>query len=183
MDRAALTRRIAAGERLEFMPFYGHTPSGPDVDASCLSQWAVAPFVLDGQVYPTAEHFMMATKARLFGDDDALAQILASPGPREVKALGRQVRGYADGTWAAARFEAVVRGNVAKFGQHEGRRAFLLGTGERVLVEAAPRDTVWGVGLGRSNPAITDPSRWRGQNLLGFALMEVRSVLRTEARP
>jgi ribA/ribD-fused uncharacterized protein len=55
---------------------------------------------------------------------------------------------------------------------------FLLGTGEQVLVEASPRDVVWGIGLGASNPAARDPRRWRGKNLLGFALMEARARLR-----
>jgi ribA/ribD-fused uncharacterized protein len=72
----------------------------------------------------------------------------------------------------------VTRGNVAKFGQHEDLRAFLLATDERVLVEASPRDAVWGIGLGASNPDARIPERWRGRNLLGFALMEARSRLR-----
>jgi ribA/ribD-fused uncharacterized protein len=72
---------------------------------------------------------------------------------------------------------AVVRGNVAKFGQNEELGAFLRGTGARVLVEASPRDQVWGIGLGASNPAARDPSRWRGRNLLGFALMAARKEL------
>jgi ribA/ribD-fused uncharacterized protein len=125
---------------------------------------------------------MMACKARLFGDDEVLAQIVEAPGPREAKALGRAVRNYDDRAWRKARFDAVVQGNVAKFSQHEGRRAFLLATGARVLVEAAPRDTIWGVGLGASNPAISDPARWRGQNLLGFALMQVRDRLTPAGR-
>jgi len=55
--------------------------------------------------------------------------------------------------------------------------AFLLRTGERVLVEASPVDRIWGIGLARDDPAATDPSRWRGLNLLGFALMAVRDFL------
>src|SRR5215467_11097005 len=46
--------------------------------------------------------------------------------------------------------------------------------------EAAPRDKIWGIGLGRENPAVHDPLRWRGRNLLGFALVKVRAVLRGE---
>jgi ribA/ribD-fused uncharacterized protein len=173
MTRHELAARMAAGEEFTFFAFYGHAQG----EASCLSQWACTPFELDGVRYPTSEHYMMAEKARLFGDSERLAAILEAAGPREAKALGRQVVGYDDARWGAARVDAVVRGNLAKFGQDPALLAFLLGTGDQVLVEAAPRDTVWGVGLGKNNPAIADPARWRGRNLLGFALMEVRAQL------
>ncbi len=71
-------------------------------------------------------------------------------------------------------------GNLAKFGQHADLREFLLTTGDRVLVEASPFDRIWGIGMGPNNPAALRPSAWRGQNLLGFALMEVRERLRHE---
>ncbi len=82
--------------------------------------------------------------------------------------------------WAAERFELVVQGNVAKFGQDAALRQYLLGTGRRVLVEASPRDRIWGIGLGAADEASTDPGRWRGLNLLGFALMEARDRLAAE---
>jgi ribA/ribD-fused uncharacterized protein len=80
------------------------------------------------------------------------------------------------------RFEVVVAGNMAKFGQHAGLRQFLLGTGDRVLVEASPRDTIWGIGLAAGDERAAGPDRWRGLNLLGFALMEVRQRLHAEHR-
>lgn len=152
MDRAELIVRVEAGERFEYLFFWGHrqkTKGSPD--ASCLSQWFPAAFVVDGVRYATAEHWMMASKARLFGDSEVLARILEAASPEEAKALGRKVRGYDDDAWARARFDRVVEGNVAKFGQSPKLGAFLDATGERVLVEAAPRDCVWGIGLGRDN--------------------------------
>jgi ribA/ribD-fused uncharacterized protein len=92
------------------------------------------------------------------------------------------VRDYDDARWSAARFEAVVRGNVAKFAEHADLAAFLIGTGETVLVEASPHDRVWGIGLRASAPEANDPAKWRGENLLGFALMEVRARLREGMR-
>ena len=177
--REELAARVAGGEAFDFLFFWGHTPKEPGaVDASCLSQWFPSPFVIDGVQYATAEHYMMAEKARLFRDDEALARVLAAPDPAAAKAVGRAVRGYDDAAWEKARGAAVVRGNVAKFGQAAALGAFLLGTGERVLVEASPRDTVWGIGLGAANPKAREPGQWRGRNLLGFALMEARSILR-----
>lgn len=178
-DRASLIARMDEGFTPSFLFFWGHTaPPGDGVGKACLSQWYPAPFVVEGRSFATAEHFMMHGKATLFGDTDAAAKILASTDPGDVKAIGREVRGYDDGRWDAARFDVVVEGNVAKFSQHAALRAFLLETGDAVLVEAAPRDVVWGIGLGESNPQARSPKDWRGRNLLGFALMAARDAIR-----
>lgn len=181
MNVGELIARVSSGERVKYVFFWGHTPKKEGtVDASCLSQWYPAPFEVDGVRYATAEHFMMASKARLFGDEAACARILASAHPGEAKKLGREVRGFDAARWEAHRFDLVVRGNVAKFGQDDALRAFLLGTGDRVLVEASPRDTIWGIGLASNDERAPDPARWCGLNLLGFALMEARARLRGE---
>jgi hypothetical protein len=145
----------------------------------CLSQWYPAPFDVDGQQYPTAEHFMMAEKARLFGDEGARQQILASGSPGAAQALGRRVRGFDDRIWGEHRVDIVARGSVAKFSQHPDLRSFLVATGDKVLVEASPRDRIWGIGLGPDDPAAHDPLAWRGLNLLGFALMSARDAIVT----
>ncbi len=178
MDRRELERRAAAGEVFEYLFFWGAKGQHlGEVDASCLSQWHPSSFEVDGKRYATAEHYMMAGKARLFGDREIEAKILASDDPREAKGLGRKVRGFEAARWQQACVGIVVDGNVAKFTQHRKLRAFLLGTGETILVEASPLDTIWGIGLGKENPKALDPRSWRGTNLLGFALMDVRGKL------
>ena len=168
----------AAGETIDLLPFWGHRPN-PDgmTGPGCLSQWWPAAFTVDGVTYPTAEHWMMAGKARLFDDPDGLAAVLAARSPAAAKAAGRRVRGFDDRRWDAHRYDLVVAGNLAKFGQHADLRDFLLGTGERVLVEASPYDRIWGVGMAVTNAGVRRPSAWRGRNLLGFALMDVRERL------
>lgn len=175
--REQLVEVLAAGGAVTFLFFWGHTPKGSGVDGSCMSQRFPCAFTVDGLRYATAEHFMMAEKARLFGDLEVLPRILEAKSPAEAKALGRAVRDFDAEAWERARFDAVVRGNVAKFGQHDDLSAFLRATGTKVLVEASPRDRIWGIGMGASNPDARDPSRWRGRNLLGFALMEARARL------
>jgi hypothetical protein len=133
---------------------------------------------VDGVSYPSAEHYMMAAKARLSGDAGAAGKILAAPDPGAAKALGRQVRGFDEQRWAEHRFDVVVAGNMAKFSQHRQLRDFLAGSGSRVIVEASPRDSVWGIGLAADDERANSPERWPGLNLLGFALMEVRHQLR-----
>ena len=88
------------------------------------------------------------------------------------------MRGYDDARWGARRFDAVTEGSVGKFSSTAELEAYLLGTGDAVLVEAAPRDQVWGIGLGRDNPLVAQPAKWRGKNLLGFALMRARALMR-----
>src|SRR5207249_1139920 len=103
---------------------------------SCFSQWFGAPFEIDGHTYSTAEHWMMASKARLFGDRDTEAEILAAASPAQAKKLGRKVQGFDDAQWMQARFEIVTRGNIAKFSSTPALRAYLLATGSTILVEA-----------------------------------------------
>ncbi|MET9436827.1 NADAR family protein [Streptomyces sp. NPDC006551] len=174
-----LTQQVNRGERMKWLHFWGHRPR-PDgqLSASCLSQWWAAPFEVDGLRYATAEHWMMAGKARLFGDAEAERAALAARTPAEAKKVGRQVRGFDETVWERERFRIVVEGSVHKFASDEGLRGFLVGTGGRVLVEASPMDRVWGIGLAAGDPRAKDPSRWRGLNLLGFALMEARERLR-----
>lgn len=179
MTRELLSDAINQGNQFKYLFFWGHQPSADgSVTASCLSQWWVAPFEHEGCRYPTAEHYMMAGKARLFGDDEMLARILDSAHPHEAKKLGRKVRGFTQEAWLEHRSRIVIEGNLAKFRAHDDLRAWLLGTGDRVLVEASPVDRIWGIGLKGENPRALDPSQWRGHNLLGFALMSVRDQLR-----
>lgn len=176
----ALVAAVSAGHSFEYLCFYGHTNTSGLVNASCLSNFYPAQFELDGLRWPSSEHYMMHSKAALFGDTVRMGQIRKAPTCADAKKLGRKVTPYGDASWAAHRYEAVRRACEAKFGQHADLRAFLVGTGDAILVEAAPRDTVWGIGLGAKNDAARDPRQWRGSNLLGFALMDVREALGAE---
>jgi len=175
-----LNSEIARGARPDYLFFWGHTPTKDgSVSKACFSQWWVAPFVVDDLTYPSAEHYMMASKARLFGDDAALKRVLNADTPKQAKEIGRQVQGFDEAMWKQACFPLVVAGNLAKFSQHPPLRDFLLGTGDNVLVEASPYDRIWGIGLAASDELAGQPAKWRGLNLLGFALMEVRERLKT----
>lgn len=174
-----LLAKHAANEPLKYLLFWGHQPEkDSSVGKGCFSQWWPAPFVVDGETYATAEHWMMAEKARLFNDEAVLAKILLAKTPAEAKKLGRQVRGFVPEIWEASCFNIVVAGNQHKFGQHADLQAYLRQTGNRVLVEASPVDPIWGIGLAQDDPAALDPTCWTGTNLLGFALMAVRDQLR-----
>ncbi len=177
-DVASLCAALDSGAKVSYLMFWGHTAKeGHAVGPWVLSQWWYAPFTVDDETFATAEHWMMAGKARLFGDDRRRREILDAADPKTAKALGRKVQGFDDRTWAEHRFELVIAGNLAKFSQHEDLREYLLSTGDLVLVEASPYDRIWGIGLRATAPRAADPRTWQGRNLLGFALMEVRARL------
>ena len=178
VDRASCVAAANRGKSLRFLFFWGHKRSADGaVGPSCLSQWWRAPFTVDGDVYPTAEHWMMAGKARLFRDRAAERRVLEAPHPKAAKAIGRRVRDFDEATWRTHRDGIVEAGNLHKFGQHPELAAYLRGTGRRVLVEASPVDRIWGIGLAASDPRAKDPRKWRGDNRLGFVLMRVREAL------
>ncbi len=182
LDVASLRSAIAEGWSPSYLFFWGHQPRKGALGKYVLSQWWRAPFTMDDQIYATAEHYMMSEKARLFADAETLARILASDDPREAKEFGRQVRGFDPQRWERHCVEVAVRGNTAKFTQNSELGAWLLSTADTVLVEASPVDTVWGIGLAADDPRAKDPAQWRGINLLGFALMRVRTFLHKTAK-
>ncbi|KAM7189567.1 protein of unknown function (DUF1768) domain containing protein [Naviculisporaceae sp. PSN 640] len=125
-------------------------------------------------VFNCAEQFMMYCKAARFGDHATQRKILLSKDPKEQKKLGRMTSGFEDASWDEVKYNVVVVGNMAKFGQNKHLMKVLLDTIGRELAEAASKDRVWGIGF-TANNARKNPSREKwGQNLLGKALMEVR---------
>jgi ribA/ribD-fused uncharacterized protein len=177
-DRAELERAFQAKTPLNFLFFWGHQPSKDGkITSACLSQWWPSPFEVEGVIYPTAEHWMMSQKARLFGDEQTACRILTAESPKEVKQLGREAEGFDAAIWDGRKIAIVEEGSFCKFSQNSGLRDYLTSTGDRILVEASPVDRIWGIGLAADDTDAINPSRWRGENLLGFALMGARQRL------
>lgn len=158
--------------------FWGHTPTPGKMTTACLSQWYDCYFEVGGVSYHTAEQYMMANKALLFGDNEIYQEIMAAYHPLDHKKLGRKVQGFIPEIWDAKRYDIVVQGNKAKFGQNPEIMEFLLSTGDAILAEASPYDKIWGIGLNRNQAKKGSVGQWQGENLLGCALMEVRDWLR-----
>ncbi|WP_439501743.1 NADAR family protein [Aminobacter ciceronei] len=178
-DRAHLETAFRAKARLKFLFFWGHQPAKDGrITASRFSQWWSAAFEVASIRYPTAEHWMMAEKARLFGDQEAVQHVLKARSPKQAKQIGREVRGFDEARWDGEKRRIVTEGSFAKFSQDKALGAFLLSTGNQILVEASPVDRVWGIGLAADDKRAANPLLWRGDNLLGFALMNVRDRIR-----
>jgi ribA/ribD-fused uncharacterized protein len=163
----------------KFLFFWGHQPSKDGtITKTCFSQWWLSSFEVDKVIYKTAEHWMMAKKAELFNDHEVLEKIIKANSPAEVKKFGREVKNYDDKLWLANRYEIVKQGNYHKFSQNKDLKTFLINTKDSVLVEASPVDPIWGIGMASDHKDVLNLEKWRGLNLLGFALMEVRDELK-----
>ena len=142
-----------------------------------LSQWHPSNFTIDGKAFNCAEQYMMFCKANLFQDTFMTDKIMKSEKPSDHKRLGQQVRNFDAKVWETNKKQIVFTGNLAKFSQNAGLKKKLLATKDSILVEANPKDIIWGVGLSEFDPDIQNPALWRGENLLGTILMEVREKL------
>lgn len=173
-----LSDQFENGKNLKYLFFWGHTKSRDhNVNQSCFSQWYESPFELNGKIYKTSEHWMMSEKALLFDNYDIHEQIIESIKPGEAKELGRKVIGFDEIIWRENRMNIVKIGNIHKFNQNKELGKYLINTQNRILVEASPVDTIWGIGLTKESEEAKNIYSWRGLNLLGFALMETRDFL------
>ena len=120
----------------------------------------------------------MYQKCMLFGDTASAKAVLATDDTKAQQAIGRKAKGYIGAVWAGQRQLVAMRGLLAKFSQNEDLKKKLLDTEDAWLVECAYSDTIWACGIRLNEDERFDASKWRGQNILGFALMEVRSMLR-----
>lgn len=168
---------FSEGKKITYT-FFWKTNSSKYLTEGCLSQWWKANFrsVIDN--YCCMEQFMMANKAELFCDESTRKQILECNNPRQMKALGRKVKNFKETIWDEVKYSIILNGNFLKFTQNPKLRDFLLSTGNSVLVEASPYDHIWGIKMDQTDKDILNPLKWKGENLLGFALMEVRDEIR-----
>lgn len=146
----------------------------PAEENGYLSNWYLCDFVCNNIKFSSMEQYMMYYKAICFNDKDTAAQILNTDDVAQIKALGRLVSGYDDNLWNGVRQIIVFEGLMAKFSQNEELKSQLKATGNVLLAECAVKDRIWGIGLSMKDPDRLEKQKWKGQNLLGYALMLVR---------
>ena len=163
--------------QLETDAIFFHKPEEPN---GYLSNWYPSPFDLDGIRFSSAEQYIMYSKCRIFGDEASARAVLATDDPAGQQAIGKGAAGFIGAVWAGARQMVAFRGLMEKFRQNEELKRKLLDTGDAVLVECAGSDAIWACGIRLNDERRFDASRWKGTNILGFALMEVRRSLKRE---
>jgi ribA/ribD-fused uncharacterized protein len=142
------------------------------------SNWYPASFTLNGNKFNCAEQYMMYMKAKTFNDQASADKIMAAINPGEQKRLGKAVANFVESEWDKVKEQIVYDACLAKYEQNKDIHNLLLETGNLILVEASPYDTIWGIGLSEDDSRATDESQWKGLNLLGIALMKVRDTLK-----
>lgn len=157
--------------------------------ASPFSQWYPCKFTVTFKseykrdinvTFVNAEQWMMFRKAQTFGDLDQAGKILKEKSPSKVKEMGRRVKHFDEKQWDVEKYDIVRQGNIYKFSQNPELKKAILATKNKYIIEASPYDKVWGVGLGAKNKNIYDTDKWKGQNLLGKAIMSTRAYIQRE---
>jgi ribA/ribD-fused uncharacterized protein len=130
--------------------------------------------------FTSAEQYMMYSKAMLFLDRDTANSVLRTSNVKEIKKLGREVKYFDEIVWDFNKVRIVYEGNKAKFTQNESLKEALFATKGTTLVEAAPNDGIWGIGLKEDEQRAKKRETWQGKNLLGEILTQLRFDLLKE---
>lgn len=146
-----------------------------DEDNGDFSNWSEHSIESNGVKFLTLEHYLMYSKAKLFGDDEIAEKIIKTKNPLYVKRLGRIVKNFNESIWAANRYQIMETGIKMKVEQNDDIKQLLLSTGSKIIVEASPYDTIWGIGMSKKNTNAIYEEKWKGLNLLGKAWMKIRS--------
>ena len=148
-----------------------------------VSNWAHAPYWWGGCHFENSEQHYMWLKAMHFGDEAMAKKILRETNPKIAKSLGHKVSGYDDDGWAKHREDAMFQACYAKFTRNKKAHDFMMGLPkDKQFAEASPFDIIWGIGYEEHNPNAQDESTWRGQNLLGKVLTDVRSKILEQSK-
>lgn len=149
----------------------------PDGQNGCLSVWHRSPVDLHGRRFASVGQYLVHAKALTFGDEATAMRVFAMDDPAYLRNLSRQVTPFDAGRWAHARAGLAREALAAKFEQDEELAAFLRATGDATIAACLGEDDLWGTGVAADAPEAAMPLAWRGGNLLGRLLEEVRAEL------
>lgn len=180
-SNAWLIQQIITGETPTYTCFLSdRCMQNADWNTNCFNENYYAPFKIDGITYLTMQHWLMAQKAALFYDFVTMEKIIASKTAAHAKLLANQIHNVDEDVWLANAYALVVKGNVNKFAQNNELKQKLLNTGNSVIVAITSTDCIWGNGLKFEKNIAFNPFKWKGANLQGYALMQVRDILLDE---
>ena len=154
----------------------------PEEQNGYLSNWYRSVFTVDEITFSSMEQYMMYEKAVQFQDQQTAEKILGTDDVAEIKVLGRMVRNFDEKIWREKRASIVHKGVLQKFLQNPELAEKLLETGEQIIAECAVKDRIWGIGLSMRDEERFCVDKWKGQNLLGKILMQVRAEISVQSQ-
>lgn len=161
----------------------------PDQQDGYLSNWFHSEFCIkdfdtvDEIWFTCSEQYFMWQKANVFHDAIIAKEILnIEYRPSDYKYLGQQVHNFDQKIWEENKYQIMFDANYYKFTQNPELKSELLFTEDAILAEASPYDKIWGIGLSTQGikGLYQDIGAWKGENLLGKVLMDVREKIRRE---
>lgn len=152
--------------------------------SSPFSNWHSAKYIINEIEFNCSEQGVMYEKALLFKDYNIAQKILEClpSQQRLMKKLGRDVKGFNETIWKKNRKKIYKKHCSEKFKQNEHLKTSLLNTHGKTLVEASPTDKIWGIGMNKNEALITPQNKWKGLNLLGEILTEIRMELEQQIK-
>ena len=135
------------------------------------SNWYPSTFNINGITYNCGEQYMMAQKAKIFGDIESEKLIMITQNPKEQQAIGRRIKNFDSKKWDEVKYELVKKGLREKYNQNIVLKNYLLERKDCLIVEASPYDKIWGIGFD-DHDALDNIDNW-GENLLGKILTEL----------
>jgi ribA/ribD-fused uncharacterized protein len=132
----------------------------------CFSNFSRHLVKLDGEEWPTSEHYFQAKK---FEGTSHETEIRKASSAMEAAKMGRERKRPLRSDWEKVKDDVMRKVVRAKFTQHKSLLKTLLSTGDAVLVEHTKNDRYWG-----------DGGDGTGKNMLGKILMEIREELKNE---
>ena len=187
-DRTILTQKDVIDmwfknpKNLEILYFFGHKQYTKEIDESCLSQWYIRSFRVENKVYTSMEQYMMHAKALLFKDIEIAEEIMRKKNPGEIKRLGREVKNFNAKIWERYKYKIVLKGNICKFLYNVDLFNYMESSDVQIFAEASPYYDIWGIKLSVDKAYDRTPQHWKGRNLLGFALTDVKSIISKNIR-
>ena len=164
-------RRIEKANNKHYVFFWK-----PDENFGELSNWWICDINIDGNTFSSVEQYMMYMKAKTFGDDEIVNQILKTTNNKVVKELGRKVKNYDDKVWSDVRYAVIKKAILAKIEQHPEIKKIIMSTPkDTIFAEASPFDKIWGIGISIDDSRRLDEKNWNGTNLLGKIWTEIRN--------
>src|SRR5699024_5169580 len=128
------------------------------------SNFHYSPFKHEGKLFNWSEQAVMYRKAKLFGANDIANRILLETDPVNCKRIGRRIKiDFKEDVWEKERERIYKEVLLDKFSIPYLKQQ-LLETKDKIIVEASPYDTIWGIGMGENDKGVDNPRNWRGQN-------------------